>query len=168
MWKGWLPALGDVRRIYRAASDFPDQDIEPMLAETANAALDQRSHFFSVTGHGNTNNVNGDIANRTYGNAGRPYIMYGHSCLTADPDAQPSLGACFVAQTNGALAYVGYTRCRNTAGVVSDYGLGFWCGVQQTRRLGRPIALHINSSGWEPFDHIFQMTLRVYGREERA
>jgi hypothetical protein len=162
-WKAWFPSLGDVRRIYRDAPDLPDQDIESMLTETANAALDQGSHFFSITGHGNVQCVS-YIGNRTCGNAGRPYIMYAHSCLTADPDAQPSLGASMVTQTNGALAYVGYARCCNTADAVADYELGFWCGVAQTRRLGPPIALHLNSSGWEQFDHIFQMTL--YGDPE--
>jgi len=90
--------------------------------------------------------------------------MYAHSCLTANPQARPNLGSQFVTQPNGALAYIGYARSCWTGDPVANYEDGFWCGVSEFRRLGPPVSLHMNSSDWQQFAHIFMMTL--YGDPE--
>jgi hypothetical protein len=162
-FKNLFRGLGDLRRTYRDNVDFPDQDIEPILDETANSVLDDGVHFLSVTGHGNVNNV-GSIRERACLNAKKPFIMYAHSCLTADPQARPNLGSHFVTQPNGALAYIGYARSCWTGDPVADYEAGFWCGVAEFRRLGPPVSLHMNTSNWQQFAHIFMMML--YGDPE--
>ena len=170
LWQNLYPGFGDIHRIYRDFERFPGQPIQPLLQNSVNDMMSQGSHFLSISGHGNTYYVSdfttGDDAN--CGNAGRPYITYAHSCLTADPagdgNGGPSLGAKLVTQENGALAYVGYARSCWTSDQVADYEMGFWCALQAFRRLGPPIAQRVNINGFVNYAHIFLMTL--YGDPE--
>jgi hypothetical protein len=165
------PAFTDVQRHYADYFEVgAPPPVVPLKTGTLRTAIDAGTHFLSLTGHGNPNGCCGVYLSLqgNFNNAGKYFIAYANSCLTARVDNVDSLGEVSVLNPDGgAVAYVGYTRY-GWIGIGDNYEQFFWCALKQYGRVGPAAGLRIGSdnvsSAWPRYAQILlgDPALRVW------
>jgi Peptidase family C25 len=174
-FQDYFAAFGNPQRYYADSTNaaFAGRDVQQLLSETFSQVVNAGSHFISASGHGNFYYISGytdSIVSTSDAvkikNNNMPFIMFAHSCLTAEP-TQASLGQFLVNRPNGAgaVGYVGFSHsCFIDA--AAPYEQGFWTSLYQTGQLGPAVSIHQNASGTQDFSQLFMMML--YGDPEMS
>lgn len=163
MMDEWWPELDDVQRHYTDHFDLEaPPPIVPLDSATLRAAIDDRVHFLSLTGHGSKNGCCGINSNTQpdFTNDRGYFIAFANSCSTSTPDDdKDSLGEiAIVDEKGGAVAYVGNTRY-SWIKTGDNYEEFFWCMLRADGRVGPAAGMRLATDGISSVWTMYAQTL---------